>query len=168
MRVVAERPWYRGRDWDAGCTLGCKERESSRCMAQGWHVAQDPMAEGRSGTAGSGDRGSGAAGVGSKTTRRPSTRLATQQMQSPTRTARGVGPIEVRCAPSVTESAVGGTDAAQTIGEAGGAVAGAMARVHGPHRRRKNHGYMDRGWRHVGHGRWRRIHWTRGPLVRAR
>ena len=68
VRVVAERPWYRGRDWDAGCTLGCKERESSGRMAQGWHVAQDPMAEGRSGTAGSGDRGSGAAGVGSKTT----------------------------------------------------------------------------------------------------
>ena len=68
MRVIAERPWYRGRDWDAGCTLGCKEHESSGRMVQGWRMAQDPMAEGRSGTAGLGDRGSGAAGVGSKTT----------------------------------------------------------------------------------------------------
>ena len=62
-------------------------------------------------------------------------------MQSPTRMARGVGPVEVRCAPGVTESAVGATDAAPTVGEAGGAVAEAVDRhgwrakagMHGPH-----------------------------------
>ena len=68
VRVVAGGSWYRGRDWNAGCTLGCKERESLGHVAQEWRVARDEMAEGRGGTAGSGDRGSGAAGVGSKTT----------------------------------------------------------------------------------------------------
>ena len=68
VQVVARGSWYCGRDWNAGCTLGCKERESLGHMAQEWHVARDSVAEGRGGTVGSGDRGSGAAGVGSKTT----------------------------------------------------------------------------------------------------
>ena len=68
VRVIAGGSWYHGWDWNAGCTLGCKECESLGHVAQEWRMARDSMAEGRGGTAGSGDRGSGAAGVGSKTT----------------------------------------------------------------------------------------------------
>ena len=68
VRLVAGGSWYRGWDWNAGCTLGCKERKSPGHVAQEWHVARDSMAEGRGSTAGLGDRGCGAAGVGYKTT----------------------------------------------------------------------------------------------------
>ena len=62
-------------------------------------------------------------------------------MQSPTRTAQEVGLVKVRCAPGVTESAVGATDAVPTVGEAGGAITEAVDRhgwrtkagMHGPH-----------------------------------
>ena len=68
VRVIAGGSWYHRRDWNAGCTLGCKERESPGHVVREWCMARDSMAEGRGGTVGSGDRGSGAAGVGSKTT----------------------------------------------------------------------------------------------------